>query len=290
MNLVEKLKKINPNILEFIHQDIVDSSGHIIGSRCYGMNDKHEAFSGGTASSRDTALRIAVAEAFERSLFYKIAAKENLKQEFDVINFPSTSGFAAGFDDNFTRFRAICEGVERWAWSKWIDGRCKIAEVKSDKKLSKLTMHLLSDFKECMWFKKDFEVTVSVKEKINLSLVIFLGITENGVFPGSRVSTEQDELYEHPVIEAHRNLINFKLHQNNPKECRDIIEKRTMFFGDNKKIALAQINNAVLDNWPRLELHLLKRFETNIPEVSLYRCLFKDFIGWHEGDIERFVY
>lgn len=290
MNLLDELKKLNPDIFEFIHQDILDHNGINIGSRCYGMTNKGEALSGGTASNKETSLRISVAEAFERSLFYKLNEQEKLKHEFDLINFPSTSGFAAGFDDKSTRFRAICEGVERWAWSKWIDEHYKIAEYKPDKPFSKLTLHLQNDFLETRWFKKDFEIVISPKEKLNLSLVIFLGMTENGIFPGSRVSTELDDLNEHPVIEAHRNLINFKLDQKNPKDSNDIIEKRTMFFGDHKDIALEQIAKSTLIDWPKPELHLLKKFDTNISELFLYRCLLKDFIGWHEGDIERFVY
>jgi hypothetical protein len=120
--------------------------------------------------------------------------------------------------------------------------------------------------------------------------VIFLGLTNNGIFPGSRVSTDSDDLYEHPVIEAHRNLINFKLNNESANSSGDIIEQRSMYFGQNKKLALEQIEAASEKIWPEPHLSLLKKFETNIPELFLYRCLFKDFIGWHEGTKERFVY
>lgn len=288
--MLEELKKINSNIVEFIQQDIVDITGNIIGSRCYGINTKGESFSGGTAVNKETALRIAIAETFERSLFYQIASNEELKREFDLINYPSTSGFAAGFNEQPARFRAICEGVERWAWSKWIDEHFKIEEDLGDKKFSKLTDHLLNDFNEIRWFRKEFDIELSTNEKIKLSLVIFLGLTDDGVFPGSRVSTDTDDLYEHPVIEAHRNFINFKLNSESIKCNGDVIEQRTMFFGKNRKLALRQIEAATKNIWPQPKLSLLKKFETNIPEVFLYRCLFKDFIGWHEGPKERFVY
>lgn len=290
MNLLEELKRINPDIVEFIQQEILDNNGNIVGSRCYGINKSGDSFSGGTAASKDTALRVAIAEAFERSLFYRVLDDEKLKQDFDLVNYPSTSGFAAGFDDKPTRFRAICEGLERWAWSKWIDEHFKIEEDKTQKKLSNLTSHLLNDFIDNRWFRKELEVEISPKEKIKLSLVIFLGLTDNGVFPGSRVSTKSDDLYEHPVIEAHRNLINFKLNNEDTASTGDIIEQRTMYFGQNKKLALEQIETASKNTWPLPKLSLLKNFETNIPEVFLYRCLFKDFIGWHTGTKERFVY
>lgn len=290
MNLLEELKNLNPEILEFIHQDILDHDGNTIGSRCYGMTSSGDVLSGGTASTKENALRIAVAEAFERSLFCKIIEQDNLKYDFNLINFPSTSGFAAGFDDSSTRFRAICEGVERWAWSKWIDQHFQIEKDTNEKKLSKLSSHLEKDFLECRWFKKDFEVEISPKDKMNLSLVIFLGLTEDGIFPGSRVSTDQDDLYEHPIIEAHRNLINFKLHKIKPMQKMDIIEQRTMHFGNNKTNALSQIEKAIRIDWPKIELQILRKYETNIPDLFLYRCLFKDFIGWHAGDVDRFVY
>lgn len=233
---------------------------------------------------------MAVAEAFERSFFYKIICDEKLKMELDLVNYPSTSGFAAGFDETSTRFRAICEGVERWAWSKWIDEHFKIEEDIGKKLNSKLTAHLLNDFTDCKWFRKDFFVEVSPAEKIKLSLVIFLGLTNDGIFPGSRVSTKIDNLYEHPVIEAHRNLINSKLRDQNTRGTGDIIEQRVFYFAKNKKLALEQIAMASKQNWPELQLSLLKNIQTNIPEIFLYRCLFKNFIGWHEGARERFVY
>ena len=290
MNLLEELKRINPDAVEFIQQEILDSNGSVIGSRCYGIDNNGDSFSGGTAAYKDTALRIAIAEAFERSLFYQLTKNDKLKAEFDLINYPSTSGFAAGFDDKTTRFRAMCEGVERWAWSKWIDEHFKIEEDATSKKFSKLTKHLFNDFIDTQWFRKEFEIEISPREKMKLSLVIFLGLTENGIFPGSRVSTNSDELYEHPVIEAHRNLINFKLNTKSTSSTGDIIEQRSMYFGLNKKLALEQIKIASKNIWPEPKLSLLKKFETNIPNVFLYRCLLKDFIGWHDGSKERFVY
>jgi hypothetical protein len=290
MNLLDELRKIKPDFKEFIQQEILDTRNNLVGSRCYGINNSGDSFSGGTSSSKETALRIAIAEAFERSLFYKICENEMTKVEFEINNFPSTSGFAAGYDENPTRFRAICEGVERWAWSKWIDDNFILDPYYEVPKLSPLSLHLLSDFKDHLWFKKEISIEGFKNEIFNLSIVIFLGITDQGIFPGSRVSTIADELYEHPIIEAHRNLINFQLNQESQNAPHDIIEQRTYYFGSNKDIAFNQIKKAHKQDWPQPEILLLKKFDTNIPSVFLYRCLLKDFIGWHEGPKDRFVY
>ena len=289
MDLLEELRKLNPTIKEFVKQEIVDENKSTLGFRCYGV-DETGTFSGGTAQDENTALRIAVAESFERSLFRSINQNESLKKEFLLEDYPSTSGFAAGFDKKSTRFRAICEGLERWIWSKWIDENYKIEETKVNSNLPPLSQHLLKDFDEALWLKKDFELQISKDEKLTLSIVIFLGMTENGIFPGSRVSTLKDELYEHPIIEAHRNLINFKIFEKENHELRDIIEKQAMFFGQNKAIALSQIDTSYKLNWPTPELLLLKEFDSKIPGVFLQRCLMKDFLGWDKGPTSRFVY
>ena len=204
-------------------------------------------------------------------------------------DFPSSSGFAAGFDNDSTKFRAICEGLERWAWSKWIDENYQIDIVQPLMKLNTLTMKMLSEFSDTLWLRKDFEITIDNK-KMNLSLSIFLGFTEHGIFPGSRVSTINDDLFEHPVIEAHRNFLNSKLKSVSTIQSIDIIHKRLMYFSNHQQEALSQIRNAKRTSWPNPELCLLKNLETNIPGVFLWRCLFKNFIGWHLGNEDRFVY
>lgn len=291
MSLLQLLQKINPNFKEFVTQPICDDQGITLGTKCFGVEKDSNVFSGGTALQKEVAIRIAIAEAFERSYFWQIYNDQALALEFDIASFPSSSGFAVGFDEPSTRFRAICEGLERWVWSKWIDEHFVIERhVPHSSSLGALTRHLKKSFNETYWFKKDFVLNISSTEKMNLSIVIFIGCNENGVFPGSRVSTSSDDLYQHPVIEAHRNLSNVLLDQKNPQVPQDIIQARTLFFGRNKKLALEQVSKAYKTDWPEPELHLLKKFNSHSDEVFMYRCLLKDFIGWHLGPVERFVY
>lgn len=289
MNLLQRLQTINPNFLEFITQEVVNEEGLVLGVKCFGVEKGDVIFAGGTAQDKDLALRIAIAEAFERSYLDLINKDQDLARTFDMKNFPSSSGFAAGFDQSSTRFRAICEGLERWIWSKWIDEQFSIPRDLTIGTFDPLTKHLLKSFDETHWFKKDFVLEVTPTEKLNLTIVIFLGCSEDGIFAGSRVSSKGDALYQHPVIEAHRNYSNAKIHKIKQLVLEDIIQERTIFFSSNKKCALEQVGAADTIQWPTPMIHLLERYETN-SEVCLYRCLMKDFIGWHLGPVERFVY
>jgi len=67
MNLLNAIKNLNPGLKEFVKQSIINDTKSTIGYRCYGI-DETGTFSGGTSSDPDIALRIAIAESFERSL------------------------------------------------------------------------------------------------------------------------------------------------------------------------------------------------------------------------------
>ena len=289
-NLLQYLKSINPRFKSFSITEIKDYE-KIIGYQCYGKNEDNLAFSGGTSQSKDSAIRIAIAEAFERSFVSFLNQDKGLKKTFWLDQYPSSSGFAVGFNDNQTRFRAVCESLERWAWSKWIDEGYKLAQFEPNQEsLSSLTRFFLKSFDSTYWFRKKFSVNIPDFTNIDLQIVIFLGCSKNGIFPGSRVSTQSDDLFEHPVIEAHRNFTNFNIHMNKSFDFIDIIQERAVYFGSNQNGALEQIKNAHKNDWPSPSIGLLKNFPTGHPEIYLYRCLMKDFIGWHEGDVTRFVY
>lgn len=290
MTLLELLLKINPKFKDFTTQEIKDKNGVLLGVKCFGEETDGVVFSGGTATSADLALRIAVAESFERSFLNVIYRNPILFNEFNMANFPSSSGFAAGFDEASTRFRALCEGLERWVWSKWIDEGYILPSIEeSTLSFNPLTKHFLQSFEQTLWFQKDFTVQVSPSETHELTILVFLGLSGNGIFPGSRVSTKKDNLTQHPVIEAHRNLTNAQLHTSENK-LEDIIQERTIYFAHHKEEAFRQIQKADKDTWPSPEISLLKKYETGNKEIFLYRSLMKDFVGWHVGDVKRFVY
>lgn len=288
-NLLNHLQGIFPEFKRIDLKEITwqDST---IGFNAVTRDDNNYVISGGTAQTKELAIRVAISEAFERLLVKKIYKNDIDRNTFLLNEFPSTSGFAAGFNKETTRFRAICEGLERWAWSKWIDNQFKIDQISEPASLTILSKYLLKEFNECYWFQKNFSLTIAENEVMDMVLVIFLGCTDLGIFPGSRVSTSIDNIFEHPIIEASRNMENFMRHQAEGIIIDNIIKERTIFYGLNKSIALEQIAKANKNNWPQPEITLLKEYNTNHPELFLYRCLMKDFIGWHEGDVTRFVY
>ena len=140
MNYLQALKSINPNFQEIIQQEVKSCNGETIGFHCYSI-ENHRTFAGGTHSSQETALRISVSESFERSLLNTIKNDQKLRRDFLIEQHPSSSGFAAGFEMHSTYFRALCEGVERWIWSKWIDEQYILEEV--DEKMLKQIIHFL---------------------------------------------------------------------------------------------------------------------------------------------------
>lgn len=290
-NLLETLVSLDKRFGGITEQSIVNTENEIVGWNYFINDTDGKTISGGTSSSKETALRIGIAEAFERGLARKCWASENFKKEFLLDEFQSTCGFASGFDDNSTRFRAICEGLERWAWSNWIDYHCHLPDIAGPKSLNPLTKHLLSQFQDCRFYAKDFKL--KVEEKVmDLRFSLFLGFNENGIFPGSRVTTAIDNPWEHSLIEAYRNLKNYDFFKNCPEtiDQENIIALRSHFFAKNKNIALEQINKATKTIWNEPEVLILKRMNTEIPSVFFWRCILKDFVSWDIGDYRRFVY
>lgn len=84
---------------------------------------------GGCAQSRTSARKIALAETLERAAFHKLKVSSEAESQFRLLSFASTCGFAAGFEPQQTRFRSVCEAVERWARAKWIDEGGKVSQM-----------------------------------------------------------------------------------------------------------------------------------------------------------------
>lgn len=291
MTLLGKLVLVNPAVVGINLQEIRDDHNEIVGWNAVVNTATKSAFSGGTSPDKDTAIRIALAECFERSLFLKLSNTSGpIYFELLLDKHPSSSGFACGFQKTTTQFRSICEGIERWAWSQWIDGGSKMTRESNFGHKSKLTNFLVNKFETYSLFSKEIFF-----EKSRYKFVVFLGENKNGIFAGSRVSTYSDsDIWEHAVIEAYRNLENFKLFEQNGTsdfyESLDIIGRRARYFGSHSAEAWEQIAAAQKELWKQPFAEVSKFVETDIPDIYLHRCLMKDYIGWHEGEENRFVY
>jgi len=291
MNEILELLKAKYGLANIIEQPIIDSENNVVGYHCYAQNESGSTISGGTFSDKETAMRIAVAELVERCFFQELC-KTELKSQYYIDDYPSTCGFAAGFDNKSTRFRAICEGVERWVWSQWIDHKLNLPIDISEKKYTILTQALTADFDQTISYSKVFQVKISESEFLKLKFVVFLGCKDDGIFAGSRVSSAGDELWEHAAVEASRNYKNSGFYAKYPEKIdyKSTFVTRLLYFSKNKNEALKQIAATVNNNWPKPELLVLKQLDTGFNSIFVWRCLFKDYIGWHVGDEKKFVY
>ena len=117
----------------------------------FGWHTSVEATNGkrgsGFSKLRNDARRIAIAELYERCLITTMKESDTLRAEFLLDSYPSSCGFAAGFEDSPTRVRSIREAVERWAWSQWIDYGFVMPKVEAAVvEASRLEQFLCADF------------------------------------------------------------------------------------------------------------------------------------------------
>lgn len=291
-SLIEVLKQLGSQISQVIEQPIVNISGTTVAWNVYIQNANRISIAGGTHADLEIAKRIAIAEAFERALASSILKDPLSSQAFLMAKFPSSCGFACGFDSTATKNRAIKEGVERWAWSKWIDDRhaMELTDI-SSYEINSYTESIFEKFLRVRVYKKS-DITLKVgTEMRSYSFVVLLLEDEKGVFPGCCSGQLGNDLITHAATEAYRNYRNWKLYQKNSLiTTNSIVSKRNIYFADHKDAAYTQIKKAIDVTWPEPSIEILKEFQTGIPSVFLWRCLMKDFKAWHLGNEKRFVY
>jgi len=205
------------------------------------------------------------------------------------INEPiySTCGFAAGFDQESTKFRSLCEGVERWAWSKWIDDKYIISSCPAPR-LHGLGEYFHGFFESTLFFQKKISMKNSPLQQ-DLIFNVVLGFTKDGVFPGSRVTTVSDDLWTHALLEAWRNYNNFQFLQNQTSDNLNWLDKRVLYFGKNKNEAMSQIESAYRYDWQNPEIKFFNGVEF-FKKNFLWRTVIQNYIPWPEGPKSRFVY
>lgn len=284
MNLLEVVKEQFPDFEKIDVNPIFDQDLKSIGWECNAYLKDGSAISGGAHLLKETALRICVAEALERALFQRII-RENRSEDFLIHEYPSTCGFAAGFENEKTKMRAICESVERWGWSQWIDFGYEM-EIVQPVGLDILTTTIIHKFERIHFFKKIIRIY-----NHELQFCILVAEKDNGCFPGSRVCSLFENPWQHASIEAFRNYRNFNYAKKNPIDFRkkDIVFRRAIYFGTRKNEAFKQINNAKNKSWPNPKIKLIKDYFTNIDSVFLWRCILHDWISWDSGDEKRFI-
>lgn len=293
INWLEFLRSNLPNFVGFQEIPLFDHLKSIVGWHSYLDCGDWSSFSGGTHTNRITARRIALAEALERITIKPLV--DSPSPDFLFDEFPSSSGCAGGFNRSKARFRAHCEGLERWAWSQWIDKGFYINEIsKQAVTLSPLAKSLETNFDQVLYFEKIFGNMELQTSKTDLCIKIVVGIADKGAFPGSRVCLLSEDGWTHALIEAHRHFDmakQFHLGGNLALRSDDWYLNRVVYFSTHAERALAQINNAKQIGWDEP----IKRLSIEIPSICpshffLHRTLFNDFIPWNRGPKDRFVF
>ncbi len=290
-SLLSIVKQLHPNLSGLKETTIADKNNSIVGYNSTFYDTALSPLGGGLTDSFEEARRIAVAETIERGLYRKIRLDPKYRNLLRLDCIDSTLGFACGFEKEPTAYRSFCEALEKWCLSQIIDFNYKIDRVdKHNNNLSKLANFLVSDFNQFNFFQKKFHVKAPFeKSDLELTFNFFVGFTETGIFPGSQVTSVNDNAFTHPVVEAWRHLKNYQLLKKRNPNTTNLIEKRLLYFGDQKTTGLAQILSSKNTNWKKPELELFEEIDTNFQGVYLYRTLLKDFIPVSKGDVGRFV-
>lgn len=277
--------KLNDFIKEikYIEDQYLGDLKNPIGWQTICYDENRNPIGGGVSIDISIAKRISISEYCERICFLAILNSPKLSSDFEIKNHPTTCGFAAGFEREKVKMRAIAESLERWAWSKWIDEGFELEQT-SLRDHTKISEFFAKSFDESFVYTRNFELMIP--QKIEMQFTVFLGVKDDGVFPGSRVCTLNENSLEHAVVEAYRHL---KIHEIDGDK-KEFPYDRINFFAKNKNVAFSQIYSAVKKNWPGFSLKLLKEYETGVDELFVFRAIAHDFIPWNEGSIERFVY
>jgi hypothetical protein len=285
--MIELVKAYYPNF-ERLEESPIQSSSETVGWSVTLLERGNNPIGSGCSSARDTARRVAVAEAIERGVFRSLFKRD--AKPFLLDEFPTTSGFAAGFEDVATKWRAISEGLERWIWSQWIDQKYAIGQIYPAKdEIGKIGCFFLKEFEDAKFFHKRLTVAVEGCSQ-EFQFAACVGLTDRGAFPGSRVCSPLENPWEHAIIEAWRHTkIAKKLTAENALE--NFYNARVKYFSEHKGEALVSIGSAMkIDEWPEPKLRLLRKVPSLPKGLFVWRALFADFEGWHLGNHKRFVY
>ncbi len=291
INWLEVLEPYFSKKVFFDETPVLNEAKVVVGWHSYVFGGDAVSFAGGTHRNREVARRIALAEALERISLRPLIADKVNQYGFDL--YPSSSGCAGGFSREKTKFRATCEGLERWAWSQWIDKGYRIEPtvVRPPEQFGPLALHLAESFDEVFLFSKKFAAVELDGEALDLEFKAVLGVKGQGIFPGSRVTSHDDDGWTHGLIEAHRHLDLFNRLKDTKMPDSDWYINRVRYFGNNAEGALRTVAGANNLDWPVPGKIIDLELPTVVPKkFYLHRCLFGDFKAWNRGDNTRFVY
>lgn len=278
--MIEQLKSYFPDF-DYIEESALSSRSTVLGWQVTAKDTSGTPMGSGFAKDLTSARKIAIAEFIERK-FVQRCRKSGEKNEWLLDIYPTSCGFAAGFDLANTKFRSTCEAIERWALSQWFDFNCPLE--KYDQPFWSIeSAPLRAQFENIKVFKKSFaRLTDGPLQTFELCLLF--GFSEKGAFMGCAVRNSLSQALEHALIEAHRHLLiaaqdrNFNLFPFN----------RIRFFAENKMAALAVLEVEKRGIWPAPEVHFQKAYQNHL--FTICRTIYKDWIPWELGPENRLLY
>lgn len=252
------------------------------------LDKRNLPIAGGFASDKMHARKISFAEYLERKAFYTISSQpENVRKSWGLNIIPTACGFAAGFDQMNTILRALSEACERWVMSKWIDEGFFIEEIPKDQiRLDPVSTFFADQFVEVKYYRKIITVFFHGKF-INIEIAQTMGITKDGIFPGSSAQINDGSIWQHSLLESYRHLLIVK---NNTVGNDHFPANKVIYFSKNKDVAFAQIDKASKKTWPTPEVIFKKIESIHHEECFIARVIIGGWTSWHEGPITRFLY
>lgn len=264
-------------VSKFLETKLREEDGTVIGHQSVGLDNTQYPICGGTAEDLNVARRIAVAEGIERYFVLNQADKQAWR--LDLI--PSSCGFAAGFQKAPTQARAIHEAVERWAWSQWIDFKKPIQSI-AHPKISRIGELFTKPFESVRYYQK----SISLGADTNLVLHIVIGLTREGIFPGSRVCDVSDEGWTHALTEAWRH---YQVSLGEMPKKQKKFNDRIFYFAKHRENGLSQIpSESSPDKWTMPSIIFQK--QAAFEGYFISRAIVGSYTPWTSGDETRFVY
>jgi hypothetical protein len=275
-------------IKEIISAPIFSSSNKAVGWSTVILDNNGKTLGNGTANTRDDSMRIAVSESLEM-LLCSDGPNCEIRTLFRFDEFPTRCGIAAGFERNSTWKRSQAEAFERWIWSKWVDEGYEVAPANMPSNLSTLAEHYFGQFDEVRFYQRIFaNGALGLNQPLVFGAVV--GLKDKGAFPGSRVCSFQEDPWDHAIIEAWRHL-KIAENLNSRSDISSVLRERLGYFSVNGDNALKQVSRVSRRTWDNPALHFsVESSECAKSGYYMFRSLCKNYIPWHLGSVDRFVF
>lgn len=253
------------------------------------IDKESNPISSGFAEDRNQARKIALSEFFERTMYKRIKMGNlEVQKKWGLNLVKSGCGFAAGFDKNSTCLRSINEAVERWTLSKWIDEKYIMEHICSSKisNLTPIEFFFTSQFDHVDFYSKKILLNIFSKF-LEIEIFVTVAFKDNGVFLGSGTPRTNAGNWAHALLESFRHLLAVR----NNKNYSDVFpQNRVFFFSKNKEIAISQINQCNITNWPMPTVRFQYNESFLDDQIFLSRTILNNWQPWEEGPVERFLY